>query len=192
MKVALSIKTSIRLLSPRFFCEQAGGIARCSVAAITTPCSVKACGSFRRPPQLDLDVAKCDFKSANSDRVSRNAKSSGKRSLLRRTCSLSRRVVTPYSSAKSESSLTHKNKTLCNVHVGSRPDFRSFNEMTFGGQSPSREVVENKEKLYELVRENYVLESITSRKLLLQAGEPVDEDGDWCGAATLSRAALHD
>ena len=35
-----------------------------TVAAVMAPCSVKASGSFRRPPQLD--VANCDFKSANS------------------------------------------------------------------------------------------------------------------------------
>lgn len=34
------------------------------VAAWIAPCSVKASGSVRRPPQLD--VAKCDFKLANS------------------------------------------------------------------------------------------------------------------------------
>lgn len=47
------------------------------------PCSVKAIGRLRRPPQLD--VANCDFKFANSSSVSSNMKSAGKRSRLRRT-----------------------------------------------------------------------------------------------------------
>ena len=53
-----------------------------TLAAITAPCSVNTSGSFRRPPQLELDVANCNFKSANSSAVSENAKSSGKRSML--------------------------------------------------------------------------------------------------------------
>src|SRR5260221_10037749 len=57
------------------------------------PCSVKARGSFRRPPQ-DLEDANRDFKLSNSARVSWNMKSLGKRSRLRLTCSLSRFVGT--------------------------------------------------------------------------------------------------
>ena len=41
------------------------GVLR-TLAAITTPCSVKARGSLRRPPQIELDVANCNFKFANS------------------------------------------------------------------------------------------------------------------------------
>src|SRR6266436_1437748 len=35
-------------------------------AAMTAPCSVKAKGSLRRPPHLELDVADCDIKFLNS------------------------------------------------------------------------------------------------------------------------------
>jgi hypothetical protein len=51
------------------------------VAAWIAPCSVKASGRLRRPPQLD--VAERDFKFANSSVVSSNRKSSGKRLRLR-------------------------------------------------------------------------------------------------------------
>ena len=45
---------------------------------MATPCSVNARGGFRRPPQLEIAI--CDFKFANSSALSRNTKSSGKRS----------------------------------------------------------------------------------------------------------------
>ena len=35
-------------------------------AAMTAPCSVKAVGGFRLPPQSDLEVANCDFKISNT------------------------------------------------------------------------------------------------------------------------------
>ena len=49
---------------------------------------------FRLPPCRELDVAFCDFKRVNSSRVNLNTKSSGNRSMLRRTCSFKRLVVT--------------------------------------------------------------------------------------------------
>ena len=58
----------------------------------------------RRPPQLD--VAKCDFKLANSSALTSKMKSFGKRSGLRRTCSLRRRVSTPYRAASHHKSIT--------------------------------------------------------------------------------------
>ncbi len=42
---------------------------RKSVAAITTPCSVKAQGALRRPP-WPLEITFCDFKSSHSTAVS--------------------------------------------------------------------------------------------------------------------------
>jgi hypothetical protein len=36
------------------------------VAAITTPCSVKAHGGVRRPPRPGFDIADCDVKAVNS------------------------------------------------------------------------------------------------------------------------------
>lgn len=77
-----------------------------TVAAIRAPCSVKASGSLRRPPRPWFDVAICDIKSAYSADVSWNMKSAGKRSAFRRTCSLSRRVSTPYRLARSLSRST--------------------------------------------------------------------------------------
>jgi hypothetical protein len=70
--------------------------------------------SLRRPPWLagsslsaiKLEVANCDFKLLSSSRVNSKMKSCGNRFRLRRTCSLSRRVSTPYSEVKSASSNT--------------------------------------------------------------------------------------
>jgi hypothetical protein len=59
------------------------------------PCSVKAQESLRRPPRPGFDVANCDIKAACSVAVRRNMKSSGKRSALRFTASLSRPVLAP-------------------------------------------------------------------------------------------------
>lgn len=72
--------------------------------SIATPCSVKALGSLRVPPQLD--IPKWNFKSLNSFLVRRNIKSSGKRSMLRVTALLRLNVVTPYKAAKSLSRMT--------------------------------------------------------------------------------------
>ena len=77
-----------------------------TVAAISAPCSVKASGSLRRPPRPVFDVAIFDIQSAYSAALIWNMKSSGNRSALRRTCSLSRRVSTPYSAASSLSMIT--------------------------------------------------------------------------------------
>jgi len=84
-----------------------------TIAAMMEPCSVKAKGSLRRPPwdavancdqfgvtasafaTVKLEVANCDFKFSNSGADNWNMKSSGKRSALRLTCSLSRFVGTP-------------------------------------------------------------------------------------------------
>ena len=49
------------------------------LAASTTPCSVKAQGRLRRPPQLALAITPCDFKSSTSASVSSKAHSRGKR-----------------------------------------------------------------------------------------------------------------
>jgi hypothetical protein len=51
---------------------------------MATPCSAKAYGGYRRPPQPVLDITDRDLKSANSCSVSWNAKSCGKRPGLRR------------------------------------------------------------------------------------------------------------
>lgn len=72
-----------------------------TVAAMSAPCSVNANGNLRRPPRPVFDVAICDIKVAYSGSSSRNMKSAGKRSALRRTCSFRRRVSTPYSWARS-------------------------------------------------------------------------------------------
>jgi hypothetical protein len=40
------------------------------LAAMIAPCSVKARGSFRKPPWPELDIAFCDIKSVTSWRVS--------------------------------------------------------------------------------------------------------------------------
>jgi len=79
---------------------------RSTFANITAPCSVKTLGSFRRPPRPAFDVANCDFKVEASPAVSRNMKSVGNLSWLRFTCSFKRLVDTPYSAAKSQSSMT--------------------------------------------------------------------------------------
>ena len=61
------------------------------VAAIATPCSVKAYGRFRVPPRPAFDIAICDIKATSSDSVSWNAYPSN-RDRLRRSRSFSRRV----------------------------------------------------------------------------------------------------
>ena len=53
-----------------------------------------------------MDIANCDFQFSNSSLFNWNIKSSGKRSILRFTCSLRRPVSTPYNRAKSRSSIT--------------------------------------------------------------------------------------
>ena len=72
---------------------------------IAMPPSVKAYGRYLVPP-LPFEVAICDLKLLSSSRVSSNMKSSGKRSIFLLTCSLRRLVSTPYSIAKSVSSIT--------------------------------------------------------------------------------------
>ena len=57
---------------------------RSTVANIATPCSVKAYGMERLPPQ-DLEVTICDLKITNSAGLSWNMKSVGKRDTLRLT-----------------------------------------------------------------------------------------------------------
>ena len=104
---------------------------RRTLLSMAMPFSVKAYGSFRAPILMELDIANCDFhfsssskvancdleespldiancdfQSSNSSFVSWNIKSSGKRSILRLTCSFKRRVSTPYSRAKSRSRMT--------------------------------------------------------------------------------------
>ena len=80
-----------------------------TLLSIAIPFSVNANGNLRVPPQLD--VAICDFNSAGdrdeySSCVSWNIKSSGKRSMLRFTCSFMRLVSTPYNKARSLSIIT--------------------------------------------------------------------------------------
>lgn len=72
-------------------------------AAITTPCSVKARGMFRRPPCPELEVAICDFKFSYSACFNRKTKSDGNRAAFLFTCSFRRRTETPYKAAKSAS-----------------------------------------------------------------------------------------
>ena len=57
--------------------------------SIITPCSVKAKGSLRLPPQLDVTIcdfkfeaAICDLKDSYSSSVNRNMNSGGKRSII--------------------------------------------------------------------------------------------------------------
>ena len=76
--------------------------------SIETPSCVKTNGNFRRPPLPFFDVADCNIKPRNSSLLSSNIKSSGNRFSLRRTCWLRRAVVTPYRTAKSESSKTRR------------------------------------------------------------------------------------
>ena len=60
------------------------------------PCSVKAWGRYLRCwPRPVFKVANCDLRESHSSLESSNMKSAGKRSELRRTCSLKRLVVTP-------------------------------------------------------------------------------------------------
>ncbi len=73
--------------------------------SIATPCSVNTYGRYLRCfPRSAFKVANCDLK--HSSIVSWNIKLSGNLSLLRTTCSLRRFVSTPYSRAKSLSSMT--------------------------------------------------------------------------------------
>jgi len=76
--------------------------------SMATPSWVNANGSFLRPPQPELDVAICDIKLTDSDRVNLNMKSRGKRLRFLRTCSFNRRVLTEYMAAKSASSMTRR------------------------------------------------------------------------------------
>ena len=71
---------------------------------IATPCSVKAIGIYRRPPQLEVTI--CDLKFSNSFLLSSNIKSVGKRPIFRRTACFKTFVCTPYSSARSRSNMT--------------------------------------------------------------------------------------
>ena len=74
---------------------------------ITMPYSVNANGRYLiLYPCPVFKVAICDLEIIASSLVSSNINSAGKRSILRRTCSLSRLVSTPYISAKSKSSIT--------------------------------------------------------------------------------------
>ena len=74
---------------------------------ITIPYSVNANGRYLMLyPCPVFKVAICDLEIATSSFVSSNMNSAGKRSILRRTCSLRRLVSTPYISAKSKSSIT--------------------------------------------------------------------------------------
>ena len=57
-------------------------------------------------------VANCDLETSASSFVSWNMKSSGKRSILRLTCSFSRLVSTPYRRAKSRSRMTCLPRTV--------------------------------------------------------------------------------
>ena len=70
-----------------------------TVAAMMAPCSVNASGRFRVPPQLD--VANCDIKFRTSSSETSKMKSAGNLCWFRRTCSLRRRVSTPYRAARS-------------------------------------------------------------------------------------------
>src|ERR1035437_9641423 len=92
---------------------------------MSAPCSVKTTGRWRI---LRLDavancdrilpsmfkVAICDLKAAHSAGLSWNAKSPGKRSTLRRYCSLSRLVGTPYVNAEGRM----KNAEWCGMGKG--------------------------------------------------------------------------
>jgi hypothetical protein len=75
---------------------------RSTLESIATPCSVKARGRYRLPPQLE--VTNCDLKLeaphwslkfSNSSGVSWNMKSSGNLSMLRLTAWLKTFVGTP-------------------------------------------------------------------------------------------------
>lgn len=46
-----------------------------TLESIATPCSVKSCGSFRRPLRPTFDVTICDIKLPDSAAVSRKEKS---------------------------------------------------------------------------------------------------------------------
>jgi hypothetical protein len=50
-----------------------------------------------------IEVANCDLKDSTSSSVNWNIKSPGNLAIFRRTCSLSRLVLTPYSTARSAS-----------------------------------------------------------------------------------------
>jgi len=72
--------------------------------SMATPCSVKARGNLRVPPQLDVPV--WNFKFANSLRLRLNMKSSGKRSWFRVTALFRFPVLTPYILDRSLSRMT--------------------------------------------------------------------------------------
>lgn len=88
--------------------------------SMATPCSVKTSGAYRRPPRPLFEVADCDLKDSTSSGVNWNMKSAGNLAIFRRTCSLSRLVVTPYSTARSLSS-----RTLCPRINRIEPSIRS-------------------------------------------------------------------
>ena len=73
---------------------------------MATPCSVKAKGRRLSPIRSRLDITICDLHLVNSSGLSWNMKSGGKRRMFRRTAWLRTLVPTPYSSARSRSSIT--------------------------------------------------------------------------------------
>ena len=75
-----------------------------TVATIATPCSENTNGEVLLPPQLE--VAFCDFKISDSSSVNLKQNCSGNLSIFLLTCSFNLFVSTPYSSAKSLSSIT--------------------------------------------------------------------------------------
>src|SRR5262249_35507156 len=82
-------------------------LLRNTLDSIATPCSVKANGRyFRWRPRPRFKITNCDLKASCSARVSWNMKSAGNRTRLRLTAWLSARVGTPYSAARSPSSMT--------------------------------------------------------------------------------------
>lgn len=81
-------------------------LLRSTLDNIATPCSVNAIGAYRRPCRSALEVTNRDLQVSNSDPFRTNIKSSGNRSGLRRTACLRTLVSTPYSAARSRSSIT--------------------------------------------------------------------------------------
>lgn len=77
---------------------------RSTLESIATPCSVKAHGRLRSPPQLEMP--NWHFKLSHSFFVNRNMKSSGNLSALRRTARVRAPVDTSYNCAKSLSMMT--------------------------------------------------------------------------------------
>ena len=83
-------RTKARMIS--MLTRTARGLRK-TLESIATPCSVKALGSVRVPPHLDLP--NWNLKSLNSASVNRSMKSSGKRSRFRLTALFKLPVVTP-------------------------------------------------------------------------------------------------